>query len=160
MITNVKRGIVMAAKPYALLALSTLLAAGAAVAEPLKPTGVFANAAPVSKALMIALALSSVAALVVGVFKLMRGPQLNGGSAFLSSLRFGGPLIGLLGAAWVGLSMFLGLANSPVTPDLKGLAPGLAEAALLLGLGFLSGVVAVTMNWTLEARIDRAILRP
>jgi hypothetical protein len=150
----------MSAKSYALLSLPLLTAAGAAVAAPLRPMGVFAHAAPISKALMATLAVLAVAALVVGVFKLMRGPQLNGGSAFLSSLRFGGPLIGLLGAAWVGLSMFMGLANSPVTPELKILAPGLAEAALLLGLGFLSGVVAVIMNWMVEARIDRAILRP
>jgi len=150
----------MSAKPYALLSLPLLTAAGTAVAVPLRPMGVFAHAAPISKALMATLAVLAVAALVVGVFKLMRGPQLNGGSAFLSSLRFGGPLIGLLGAAWVGLSMFMGLANSPVTPELKVLAPGLAEAALLLGLGFLSGVAAVIMNWMVEARIDRAILRP
>ena len=150
----------MSAKPYALLSLPLAAAAGTAFAAPLRPMGVFAHAAPISKALMATLAVLTVAALVVGVFKLMRGPQLNGGSAFLSSLRFGGPLIGLLGAAWVGLSMFMGLANSPVTPELKVLAPGLAEAALLLGLGFLSGVAAVIMNWMVEARIDRAILRP
>jgi hypothetical protein len=38
------------------------------------------------------------------------------------------------------------------------LAPGLAEVALLLGLGFVTGAVALAFNWAVEARIDRQVL--
>jgi biopolymer transport protein ExbB/TolQ len=40
------------------------------------------------------------------------------------------------------------------------LAPGIAEAVLLVGLGVMAGAVAVIAHWALEARIDRAVLKP
>ena len=119
---------------------------------------VFENAAYFQKAIMIVLVLATVAALVVLALKLASGRRLAGGSAFLSGLRLGGPIIGLLGACYCGLTMSLGVANvsHPVTMNV--LAPGFAEIFLTIGLGFLAGVVAVFANWMVESRIDRQVL--
>jgi len=101
-----------------------------------------------------------IAAVVIAIRKVKSGPALVGGSAFLSALRLGGPLVGLLGAAFNGVQMFIGISNSPNPVPFGVLAPGLAEATTLAMLGLLTGVVAVICNWTVESRIDRAVLRP
>ncbi|MDO9587466.1 MAG: MotA/TolQ/ExbB proton channel family protein [Brevundimonas sp.] len=111
------------------------------------------------KLLMIALLAASLAALVVTGLKLASGRRLNGGSAFVSALRLGGPLIGLVGAAFVLLNIFLGIANFGGPVPLPVLAPGFAEAALLFLLGLLAGVVGVICHWVIESRIDRAVLQ-
>lgn len=131
-----------------------------AQAAPLTPMGVFFNAHPLMKLIMVGLLVATAAAVVVCALKLRPGRPLSGGSAYLSGLRAGGPLAGFLGAAYVALQMFLGLANAPAPPPMNVLAPGFAEAVLLVGLGLLSGAVATVANWAVEARIDRAVLRP
>jgi biopolymer transport protein ExbB/TolQ len=108
------------------------------------------------KLVMIVLVAAIFGALAVCVRKLMSGQALSGGSTFLSALRLGGPLLGLLGGAYNGLMMFMGLARGPQPFEV--LAPGLAEIALLILLGLLSGVVAVICHWAVEARIDRTVL--
>ena len=135
-----------------------LVAPAVAVAEPLRPRDIFLNAAPFAQLLMIVLIGSTIAAIIVCVRKLMSGPRLSGGSAFLSGLRLGGPLIGLLGGAYNGLSMAIGIANVSHPVTLKVMAPGIAEAVSLIGLGMLAGAVAVIGHWAVEARIDRAVL--
>lgn len=130
-----------------------------AMAEPLRPRDIFLNAAPFAQLLMIVLIGSTIAAIIVCVRKLMSGPRLSGGSAFLSGLRLGGPLIGLLGGAYNGLGMAIGIANVSHPVTLKVMAPGIAEAASLIGLGMLAGAVAVIGHWAVEARIDRAVLK-
>jgi hypothetical protein len=144
---------------------SPILALGAAALAPalahaqtgLTPVRVFVDAAPSMKLLMLALIVAMVAAIVITVRKVMSGPHLAGGSTFLSGLRLGGPLIGLLGAAYNGLNMALGVANvNP--PSLRVLAPGIAEGMTSLMLGLIVGVVAVICHWIVEARIDRAVL--
>lgn len=130
-----------------------------AQAAPLTLGGVFAQASPIAQGVMAVLIASSLAAVAVGARKVASGPHLAGGSAFLSGLRLGGPLIGCLGASYVAFQSFLGISNVPVPPTLTIIAPGLAEAALMLLLGLLSGVVAVIANWAVESRIDRAVLR-
>jgi biopolymer transport protein ExbB/TolQ len=119
---------------------------------------VFENAAYFQQALMIILVLASVAALVVLALKLASGKRLSGGSAFLSGLRLGGPIIGLLGGCYAAFSMTLGVANVPIHVTMKMLAPGFAEIFLTVGLGFLTGVIAVFANWMVESRIDRQVL--
>lgn len=119
---------------------------------------VFENAAYFQKAIMLVLVLSTVAALVVLALKLGSGPRLAGGSAFLSGLRLGGPIIGLLGACYCGLTMALGTANVSFPVTLKVLAPGFAEIFLTIGLGLVAGAVAVFANWMVESRIDRQVL--
>ncbi|MNU37391.1 MotA/TolQ/ExbB proton channel family protein [uncultured Brevundimonas sp.] len=136
----------------------TLLAFPAlAQAEPLTPGGIFADAAPSMKLIMILLLVAAVAAVAVTARKLMSGRHLSGGSAFLSALRLGGPLIGLLGGAFNGLMILIGLSQGP--QPFHVVAPGLAEAAFLVFLGLFCGVVAVICHWAVEARIDRAVLQ-
>jgi biopolymer transport protein ExbB/TolQ len=110
------------------------------------------------KLVMAGLLAATVAAVVVCILKLASG-RLSGGSAFLAGLRVGGPLAGLLGAAYVALRMLIGLSNLESAPPLRIVAPGLAEAVLLIGLGLLAGAVATVCHWLVEARIDRAALR-
>jgi hypothetical protein len=125
----------------------------------LTPIAVFANAAPMQKLIAVALLVAMVAAVVVAAAKLRSGERLPGGSAFLSGLRLGGPILGGLGACWSLFSMSLGYANVPADLPLKVLAPGFAEAFLMVSLGFLTGVVAVLAHWAVEARIDRSVLK-
>jgi biopolymer transport protein ExbB/TolQ len=122
------------------------------------PVDVFADAEPLAKLVVIVLLAAMLAALVVLAAKLAGGKRLNGGSAFLSGLRFGGPIIGGLGACSSLLMMTLGVANAPVEVTLKMMAPGFAEAFLQVGLGFLAGAVAVFGHWAVESRIDRQVL--
>jgi hypothetical protein len=125
----------------------------------LGPADIFVNAAPLPKALMIGLLAAMLAGVVVAVRKLASGPRLAGGSAFIAGLRVGGPLAGILGGAYAALRMSIGIANVSYEPTLKMLAPGFAEVAALVVLGFLAGVVAIVLNWAIEARIDREVLR-
>ncbi len=122
------------------------------------PADIFATSPPLPKVVMVLLAASIVAAVVVLVIKLSRGRRLAGGSAFLSGLRLGGPIIGGLGACISLMLMTIGYANVPGDLPLKALAPGFAEAFLQVGLGFLAGAVAVFCNWAVESRIDRQVL--
>jgi hypothetical protein len=119
---------------------------------------VVGHAPPVVLALILALIGLTLAAAIVASLKLAAGAHLNGGSAFLSNLRWGGPMLGGLGAAYGALNMAIGVSNQPGEVPLHALAPGLAEMALMLGLGFLCGVMAVIANAAVEARIDRAVL--
>ena len=130
-----------------------------AMAHPkLTPAGVFADAALPMQAIMLLLIGASIAAVVVAVRKVASGPRLTGGSTFLQALRLGGPLIGLLGAAYNLFVVNLAIANIGVQPAYPVLAPGVAEAAFLFLLGLIAGVVAVICNWAVEARIDRTVL--
>ena len=148
--------------PRVMLCVSAFVAAPAAALaqERLTPAGVFFDSDPLVKLVMAVLLAATIAAAVVGVMKLSSGPRLTGGSAYLSALRLGGPLLGLLGAAYVGLFMFIAISNAPTAPTMTQLAPGLAEIVMLLVLGFLAGGVAVAFHWAVEARIDRAVLKP
>lgn len=121
--------------------------------------GVFADADETMKTLMVALIAAALAAIVVTALKLASGKRLNGGSAFVSALRLGGPLIGLMGAAFILLMGFIGMANAGGPVPITVLAPGFAEAALLFLLGLLAGVVGVICHWIIEARIDRTVLQ-
>jgi len=124
------------------------------------PIDILFNASPTMKMIMLALIVAGLAAVGVTVRKVLSGPSLTGGSAFLQALRLGGPLIGLLGAAWNVLMINIAIANIGQQPSYPVLAPGVAEAVFLFVLGLITGVVAVICNWVVEARIDRAVLRP
>jgi hypothetical protein len=142
-----------------LAAAVTLAIPAVAQAEPLMLGGVFRDASWISKSMMLTLVIASIWAIVVCWRKVAAGPDMISGSAFLAGLRFAGPLFGCLGAAYVLFGMSLGVANVAVPPTLKVLAPGFAEAALLMMLGIKSGVVAAVANSIVEGRIDRAVLR-
>ena len=66
--------------------------------------------------------------------------------------------MGLLGAGLNALWGFIAIAGLGRPVPIEVLAPGLAEATLVLVLGLLAGVVAVACNWAVDARIDRAVL--
>ena len=123
------------------------------------PMDVFASSEPLQKLIIVALLASAVAALVVLALKLQGDKRLPGGSAFLSGLRLGGPILGGLGACLSLLNMSIGYAMVPGDLPLKVLAPGFAEAFFVVGLGFLAGVVAVLANWMVESRIDHSVLK-
>lgn len=122
------------------------------------PVTIFLDAAVPVQAIVVALIVAAIAAVVVTVKKLTSGPHLSGGSTYLSALRLGAPLLGLLGAAFNGLMMFGALAKFGPQP-INVLAPGLAEATFLVVMGLIVGVVAVICHWAVEARVDRAVLR-
>ena len=124
----------------------------------LTPFGVFEDAPSLQKLIMVVLILSIPAVIAVLALKLAPGRPLSGGSAFLSGLRVGAPIIGLLGACDAGLNMTLAVASIPIEPTLKMLAPGIAETFLMVGLGFFVGIVAVVAHWAVESRIDRQVL--
>ncbi|ATQ41421.1 MotA/TolQ/ExbB proton channel family protein [Caulobacter mirabilis] len=150
----------MSRSSIAIVAAAAALALPAvAQAAPLTPLAIFGDAAPPMKLLILALAAATVAAVVVCALKLASGPKLTGGSAFLSGLRLGGPLAGLLGASYTSLMIFIGLSNVAGPVPMKVIAPGVAEALFILGLGVLAGSVAVIANWAVEARIDRMVLK-
>ena len=130
----------------------------AASVHRLTPMHVFAHAATGQKLIALVLLASIVAAIVVAALKLKGGRRLSGGSAFLSGLRLGGPILGGLGACASLLSMSIGYVNVPGDVPLKLLAPGFAETFFMVELGFLAGVVAVLAHWAVEARIDRSVL--
>ena len=125
----------------------------------LTPVQVFANSEPLQKVIIVALLVAAVAALVVLALKLRGGQRLAGGSAFLSGLRLGGPVLGGLGACLSLLNMAIGYAMAPADLPLKVLAPGFAEAFLVVCLGFLAGTVAAIANWVVESRIDHSVLK-
>ena len=122
------------------------------------PVTIFFDAAVPVQAIVVALIVAAIAAVVVTVKKVASGPHLSGGSTYLAALRLGAPLLGLLGAAFNGLMMFMALArfgNQPINV----LAPGLAEASFLVVMGLIVGVIGVICHWIVEARVDRAVLR-
>jgi hypothetical protein len=145
-----------AAAGLAVLLLFPALAEAAPLTIPL----IFTHAATAPKVIMLGLFVATWAAIVICVIKLRAGRKLSGGSAFLSGLRVGGPLAGLLGAALGCLNMAIGVANLPAAPPMNVLAPGIAEAVFLVALGLQAGAVAVFCNWLVEAKIDRAVLAP
>ena len=140
--------------------LAALAVPGVAFAAPARLTlaAVFGDAAPSVKLVMLALVVGALAAMIVTVLKLASGRRLSGGSAYVSALRLGGPLLGLVGAMYVLLMGFIGMANVGEPVPMAVLAPGYAEAALLFLLGLLAGVVGVICHWIIEARIDRTVL--
>lgn len=119
---------------------------------------VFVESAPLMKFLMLVMGVAAIAAIVVTAMKLSSGRRLAGGSSFVSALRLGGPLIGLLGAIFNLLMIFIGIANAAEPVPFEVLAPGFAEASMLFFIGLFVGVVAVTCHWVIEAQIDRTVL--
>lgn len=126
-----------------------ILTPACAAAQPLTPVGIFGDAAPLQKLIILVLIVSIVAAVGVTAVRTARG---QGGSTFVSTLRVAGPLLGLFGAIYSTLNGFIGLANVPVTPPMRVIAPGVAESLFVFGLGLLAAIVAVVGCWAMESR--------
>jgi biopolymer transport protein ExbB/TolQ len=131
----------------------------AAQAASLTPVMVFQNAAIPVKLIMLGLVGATLAAIGVFAIKLAAPAGHSGGSAYLTGLRLGGPLAGILGAAYTLLVMFLYISGTSQPVSLNALAPGFAEALVLILLGFASGALAAICKWAVDARIDRAVLK-
>jgi biopolymer transport protein ExbB/TolQ len=143
-----------------LLCSAVVLAAPvAAQAGSLTPVMVFQNAAIPVQLIMLGLVAATLAAIGVLAMKLAKPAGHSGGSAYLSGLRMGGPLAGILGAAYTLLVMFLFISGTSRPVSLNALAPGFAEALVLILLGFASGAIATICKWAVDARIDRAVLK-
>ena len=124
----------------------------------LTPATIVLDAAIPVQIIVVTLIAAALAAVAVTVKKVASGSHLTGGSAYLSALRLGAPLLGLLGAAFNGLMMFIALARFGDQP-INVLAPGLAEAMFLVVMGLIVGIIGVICHWIVEARVDRAVLR-
>lgn len=122
------------------------------------PVSIVLDAAVPVQIIVLVLVAAAIAAVALTVKKVALGGHLTGGSAYLSALRLGAPLLGLLGAAFNGLMMFIALAKFGDQP-INVLAPGLAEAMFLVVMGLIVGVISVICHWIVEARVDRAVLR-
>jgi hypothetical protein len=147
---------------FPVIALASAVAAApmAASAARLSLAAVVANTPALQKAVLLALTASMLAAAIIAARKVASGERLAGGSAFVSGLRLGGPILGGLGATYALMDSAIGIANTAGDPTLKLLAPGLAEAGLMVWLGFLAGAIGVLANWAIESRIDRLVLAP
>ena len=152
-------------KPSALAFTVAALLAAPAIAQPAQGSAprlsggdLFMDAALLPKLIVILLLVAMAAALVMAVRKVIAGPNLSGGSAFVSNLRWGGPLLGLLGATYGATNMFIGITNVP-NATLGQVAPGVAEAFFLAAVGLLAGVVGVAAQWVIDSRIDRQVLK-
>ncbi|MFT3997771.1 MAG: MotA/TolQ/ExbB proton channel family protein [Asticcacaulis sp.] len=116
---------------------------------------IVADASLPVQGLILILIAAIIAALAIGSVKLSR--TIDGGSALLAALRWEAPLAGGLGAVYTSLFSFLALDREGPS-SLTLMAPGLAEACLLMGLGLAGGLIAAIANGLINARIDRAVL--
>lgn len=125
--------------------------------------GVFMDASPEMKLVMlglIAALLGAVAVWVLGVMQARRGDAQAAAGAinFLKGVRMAAPLFGFTAASYVFLMGWLGVSNVPVTPGLKVLAPGYAEATFLIFLGLFAAAVAAVAERHVEGRVRHAAL--
>jgi biopolymer transport protein ExbB/TolQ len=126
-----------------------------APAERLNLIGVYAHASPTMKVVLFGLTAAVIAAVVVWARQALgRGQGRGAGLAYLSAQAAAAPLFGLFGVSYALLSGFIGISNVRPTPNLTILAPGLAEAALSLGLGLLAAAIATVGYHHLKGRLQ------
>ena len=119
---------------------------------------IFLDAAPPQQLVFLALAGAVVAAAASALGR-MRGGAAQP-SRLIAALRLAGPALGLLCAALNGLHMMQTTLRLPITPTAKMLAPGFLEMAALVEAGAFAGLVAVMLNWALEAQLGRQTVAP
>jgi hypothetical protein len=107
---------------------------------------VFADAAIPQKLVMLALLLALLAALVAAAREFSGKAGGARRSTFVSELRVGGPALGLFVGALNAFHMAQTTLRLPSTPTSKDLAPAIMEIAVLVGLGALTGLVAVALH--------------
>lgn len=128
-----------------------------AAEAPLTPARIFGDSAPLQKLIILFLVASIFATLALVAVRLVRGR--GAGSTFVGGLRVGGVLVGALGATYSAMNGMVGIANVPITPTMKVLAPGIAESLFVFGLGVLAASIAVFAYGPLQARKETAALR-
>ena len=127
-----------------------------APAERLNLIGVYAHASPTMKVVLFGLTAAILAAVVVWARQALGQGQGRRSLAYLSAQAAAAPLFGLFGLSYALLSGFIGISNVRPAPNLTILAPGLAEAALSLGLGLLAAAIATVGYHHLKGRMQVA----
>jgi biopolymer transport protein ExbB len=79
--------------------------------------------------------------------------RLSGGMQYLASLGSNAPFIGLFGTVWGIMNSFIGIANTNTT-NLAVVAPGIAEALLVTGLGLFAAIPSVIFYNYFQTRIS------
>jgi biopolymer transport protein ExbB/TolQ len=77
---------------------------------------------------------------------------MAGAARFLEAAMLAAPIAAVFGAAWGVLTIFLGIANTNVGPNLAVAAPGIAEAILSVATGLLTLLLAVVAYGVVKPR--------
>lgn len=138
-------------------------------AAEVKRIAAFGDAAPEIKVLVARLVLAAIAAVVLAVLnaaRLAKAPARRPvGLGFVAGLRLGGPLLALAGVAKGMLGWHVGMVAVGAVPSYVLLAPGVAEAFLILTSGLIASaaavfshaqVTAVQARGLAEAHLDRS----
>ena len=109
----------------------------------------FMDAGPIPKLIMLVVALATVSVLAIGAPALLTGKSTADGG-FLRTLGYGAPLLGLLGAAYEAWAIYSTVqAVGPVRFIV--MAPSVAGAILVAGIGFVAGGLALGVRAFLPA---------
>ena len=100
----------------------------------------FDNASGIPRRALVLLAIAAPIVLVLTVARLVRGNR-TAPAQILSLFNALPPLIGIAAAIFDSVALLLATPRGHTSP-LIAMAPGLAEAALILGLGLLVGAIA------------------
>ena len=116
---------------------------------------VFANAAILQKAVLIALAAAIPVTVAATALALRSGPRDSPWPRLVSGLRVAGPTLGLLVGAMDSFHMARTIQRLPFDATARQLAPGILEVSCLVGLGALVGLVALGAHLTLGLAVAR-----
>jgi hypothetical protein len=109
----------------------------------------FVDQPPMSKLLAMLLILTLLAMLAVGAAGFFR--RSRGGSDILFAVTFAAPLLSLAAGALTGVNIYRAVQATHVSRFIV-IAPTVAEAIFIVGLGALVGGVAGVVNLILQAR--------
>ena len=115
----------------------------------------FMEASPDIKLLTLAFVGAAIAAIVTWV-RNRRGEPAKIRDRTLARLRgwrVGGPMLGAAAAAYLAMNNFVAAYAYPEAPTFRLMAPGLAEIAMVLWAGLLSGGVAAVTYASLSGRV-------
>lgn len=105
----------------------------------------YVDASPLVKIVLTGMVLTALAALAILMLGMARSSKgMAGAARFLEGAMMAVPVAALFGAAYGALTIFLGIANTNVSPvRLAVAAPGIAEAILSIATGLLALLIAV-----------------
>ena len=114
----------------------------------------YVDASPVVQIVLAGLLLTGLTALVIMLLGLARSSKgMAGAARFLEAAMVAAPIAALFGAAYGAMTVFLGIANTNVSPaNLAVAAPGIAEAILSLATGLLTLLIAVIAYGVVKPR--------
>jgi biopolymer transport protein ExbB/TolQ len=114
----------------------------------------YVDASPVVQIVLAGLLLTGLTALVIMLLGLARSSKgMAGAARFLEAAMVAAPIAALFGAAYGAMTVFLGIANTNVSPaNLAVAAPGIAEAILSVATGLLVLLLAVIAYGVVKPR--------